>query len=339
MTRPPGSIAVAATAFGLAFAGRKLLGQLHKTDLRGQVVLITGGSRGLGLAIARELARRGSRLVLCARNADELERARQSVAELGADVFAMTCDVGERSQVRELIQEATRRFGRIDVLINNAGVITVGPLETQTLDDFERSMAVIFWGAVYPTLEVLPQMRARRAGRIVTITSIGGKVSVPHLLPYSAAKFAVTGFSEGLRAELARSGIGVVTVVPWLMRTGSHLNAEFKGQHRREFGWFSLGATLPGVSISAEKAARQIVGAIERGDAELMLGWQASLVARVHGLMPGLTADVLGIVNRLLPGPGGIGSERATGKASRSAISESPLEALGRQAARDLNQV
>ena len=161
-------------------------------------------------------------------------------------------------------------------------------------------MAIIFWGAVYPTLEVLPQMRARRAGRIVTITSIGGKVSVPHLLPYSAAKFAVTGFSEGLRAELARSGIAVVTVVPWLMRTGSHLNAEFKGQHRREFGWFSLGATLPGVSISAEKAARQIVGAIERGDAELILGWQASLVARVHGLMPGLTADVLGVVNQQL---------------------------------------
>src|SRR5919199_722697 len=302
MIRRRYSLPVAAAALGLAFAGRKLLGRLHKTDLRGQVVLITGSSRGLGLAIARELARKGSRIVLCARNADELERARQSVAELGADVFAMTCDVGDRGQVRELFQQATRRFGQIDVLVNNAGVITVGPLETQTLDDFERSMAVMFWGAVHPTLEVLPQMRARRAGRIVTITSIGGKVSVPHLLPYNAAKFAAVGFSEGLRAELARSGISVVTVVPWLMRTGSHLNAEFKGQHRREFGWFSLGATLPGISISADSAARQIVGAIERGDAELILGWQASVVARVQGLVPGLTADVLGIVNRLLPG-------------------------------------
>jgi short-subunit dehydrogenase len=247
--------------------------------------------------------------------------------------------VTERGEVQRLVQEATARFGRIDVLVNNAGLISVGPLATQTLEDFERSMQLMFWGGVYATYAVLPQMRARHAGRIVNITSIGGKLSVPHLLPYSAAKFAAVGLSEGLHAELARDGIQVTTVVPGLMRTGSHLNAEFKGQNTREFLWFSLGATLPLTSISAESAARQIVAAVARGEAEIILSWQAQLAARVHGLFPGLTTDVLGLVNGVLPGPGGIGAERATGQASRTSITDSFLEVLGQHAARDLNQL
>jgi NAD(P)-dependent dehydrogenase (short-subunit alcohol dehydrogenase family) len=318
--------------------GRRLLGRLRATDVSGQVVLITGSSRGLGLALAQAFARRGCRLVLCARNPEPLERARRSVEGLGAEALAVVCDVSDREQVQLLVEQATARFGRIDVLVANAGVITVGPLATQTLEDFERAMQVMFWGVVHPILAVLPQMRARRAGRIAVITSIGGKVSVPHLLPYGAAKFAAVGLAEGLRAELARDGISVTTVVPGLMRTGSHLNAEFKGQHRKEFLWFSLGAALPFSSISASAAARRIVGAVERGDAEVVLGWQAGLLARLHGLLPGLTADVLGVVNRVLPGPDGIGSARAPGHASQTPLTASPLEALGRRAARDLNQ-
>ena len=326
-------------AFGLALVGRKVLRRLRAVDLAGQVALVTGSSRGLGLAIAQELARAGCRIVLCARNADELERARRSVEALGAEVLAVPCDITDRQQVHHLVEQATRHFGRIDVLVNNAGIITVGPLQTQTLDDFERAMAVMFWGVLYPTFEVLPQMRARRAGRIATITSIGGKVSVPHLVPYGAAKFAAVGLSEGLRAELARDGITATTIVPGLMRTGSHLNAEFKSQHRKEFAWFSLGATLPFTSTSARAAARQIVGAIRSGEAEVILTWQAALLARVHGLAPGLTSDLMAVVNWLLPGPGGIGQQHASGKQSESAISQSLLETLGRAAARELNQL
>ena len=325
-------------ALSLGWAARQLLRRATQTDLRGQVVLITGSSRGLGLALAREVARAGCRLVLCARDADGLERARQEMAALGASVLAVPCDVSDRAQVRSLVQNATERFGRIDVLINNAGIISVGPLEMLTLEDFERSMGVMFWGGVYTTFEVLPQMRARHQGRIVNITSIGGKVSVPHLLGYGAAKFAAVGFSEGLRAELARDGIVVTTIVPGLMRTGSHLNALFKGQHRQEFGWFSLGASLPLTSMSAEAAARRIVTALERGESEVILTWQARLLSTVHGVLPGLTVDILSLVNRALPAPGGIGQAAATGHASRSPITDSPLEVLGRRAAAELNQ-
>ena len=131
-------------------------------------------------------------------------------------------------------------------------------------------MATNFWGMLYPTLALLPEMRARRSGRIVNITSIGGKLGIPHLLPYSASKFAAVGFSQGLRAELAGDGIKVVTVCPGLMRTGSPRNAIFRGQHRSEYAWFSISDALPGLSISAESAARRIVAACRRGDAEVL---------------------------------------------------------------------
>jgi short-subunit dehydrogenase len=177
-------------------------------------------------------------------------------------------------------------------------------MDTVTVQDFEDALGVMFWGVLYPTLAVLPQMRARRRGRIVTITSIGGKVSIPHLLPYTCAKFAAVGLSEGLRAELGQEGISVITIVPGLMRTGSHLNAVFRGKQEHEFTWFSLGASLPLVSMDAERAARQIVRATQRGEAERILSLPANLLERFHGLFPGTTTNLLHAINRLLPAPG-----------------------------------
>ncbi|MDQ6670690.1 MAG: SDR family oxidoreductase [Chloroflexota bacterium] len=319
-------------------AARRALRRARRIDLHGQLAVITGGSRGLGLALACELAREGCRIVLSARDAGELQRARQQVESLGGEVMVVQCDVSERVQVANLIAESVDRFGQIDILVNNAGAISVGPVETQTLEDFERAMATMFWGTVYPTFEVLPQMRQRRAGHIVNITSVGGKISVPHLGPYSAAKFAAVGFSEGLNVELGAAGIHVLTVVPGLMRTGSHVNAEFKGQHRREFAWFSLAASLPITSIAADQAARQIVSGIKTGESEVILTWQAALATRVHGLMPGVTAQVLTLVERLLPTARGEAQQAKPGWQSRGPLSDSRLTALGENAADDLNQ-
>jgi NAD(P)-dependent dehydrogenase (short-subunit alcohol dehydrogenase family) len=267
-------------------------------SLRGKVALVTGGSRGLGLVISRELLRRGCDVAICARDSLELAHAADRI---DGEVLGVPCDVSDVSQVDEVVRVVTERYGRIDILVNNAGIIQVGPLESMTLEDFDESMAINFYGALHATLAVLPQMRARHEGRIVNVTSIGGKVAVPHLLPYDCAKFALVGLSEGLRAELASDGISVTTVVPGPMRTGSPVHALFKGEHARELAWFTTSDLHPLTAMSAERAARRIVDACARGEAEVTLSWQAKLMRLAHDLSPGLTSDVLGLVNRLLP--------------------------------------
>jgi NAD(P)-dependent dehydrogenase (short-subunit alcohol dehydrogenase family) len=338
--RRGGSRSVAVAGAGLGLAGRELVRRQREADLTGQVALITGSSRGLGFLLARELVREGCRVVICARNAEQLERARRELDGGGADVLAVPCDITDREQVQDLVRRVVARFGPVDILVNNAGVIQVGPLQAMTLADFEEAMATMYWGVVYPTLTVLPEMRARHQGRIANITSIGGRISVPHLLPYNAAKFAAVGFSEGLRAELAGEGIAVTTIVPGLMRTGSAENAYFKGQHTAEATLFTLMASLPGFSMDAERAASQIVRAIKRGDASVTLSLTALAAERFHGLFPGVTAQLLGLANRLLPK--GANQERRRGIEVREEIRMPAFDALtawGRSAARRFNEV
>jgi short-subunit dehydrogenase len=216
--------------------------------------------------------------------------------------LALTCDVRDRHQVAELIRSVHTDLGPIDVLINNAGMVDVGPVGVLTRTDFERDMATNFWGPLNVILAVLPHMRPRGEGRIVNIASIGGKVSVPHLLPYSSSKFALVGLSEGLRAELRASGILVTTVCPGLMRTGSPEHATFKGRHDAEYTWFSLADNLPLLSMDVERAARRILNAMRHGKSHVVLSLPAKVADKIHGLFPGLTSDALGLANRLLPG-------------------------------------
>ncbi len=302
-----------ASAVGAAAAGLAAwqLFSRRQADLKGQVVVITGGSRGLGLQLAYEFAKLGCRLALCARSGEELDIARKELEHRGAEVFTAECDVSSRKQVDRFIDGVVSRFGRVDVLVANAGIIQVGPIESMEIEDFEQAMNVMFWGVLYPIWAVMPHMLKRKRGRIVTITSIGGKVSVPHLVPYSCAKFAAVALSEGLRTELRSKGIQVLTVVPGLMRTGSFLNALFKGQQKDEFRWFGLGATLPGVSMDVERASSQIVSALREGRSETVLSAPAQVAARVHGAFPELTNAVLGLVNDMVLPSGKDGSKKS----------------------------
>ncbi len=317
-------------------------------ELKGKVVLLTGGSRGLGYAIARELTLSGARLALTSRHTDELERARARLLSTGcaapADVWVYPCDVSVELRVREMVDAATAHFGRIDVLINDAGIIMVGPLESQTMESFHEAMNVNFFGALHTTLAVLPQMLERGEGAIVNISSIGGKVAFPHLLPYVASKFAITGWSQGLRAELAGKGIRVTTVSPGIMRTGSHIQARFAGNQEQEYRWFAGAASIPGAATNATNAARKIVRALAAGSAEISIGLQAIIAARLSNLAPELTATLLSLANTALPSPPSEGppnfwqADRSTeGKAFRGSLPP-VVERLGTRLIQRYNQ-
>lgn len=326
-------------AVGGAWALRSLLRRGRGYDFQNKVVLITGGSRGLGLVLAREFAREGARLVLCARDEDELERAQLDLESRGAEVMTHRCDVTSREDVLRMMAAIESRFGDVDVLVNDAGAIQMGPLEVMTQADFEKAMNIHFWAPLNTMMAVLPRMRARKSGRIVNISSIGGKVSVPHLVPYCASKFALTGLSRGMRTELLKDGVFVTTICPGLMRTGSPRNAGFKGKHRYEYAWFSISDALPLVSVSAERAAREIVNACRSGRAELVISVPAKLAVLFDNMFPELTSDLFGLANRFLPSPGGIGQREAKGKESSSIWSPSWLTTLNESAAMRNNEV
>ncbi|MGB5951340.1 MAG: SDR family NAD(P)-dependent oxidoreductase [Ornithinimicrobium sp.] len=305
------------------------------------VALVAGASRGLGQVIAGELLDRGYRVAICARGAQELAAAVSTLRPRG-EVTSHVCDVSQRDQVEALVSSLTAAHGGIDVLITVAGTIQVGPAESMTMKHFEEAMSTMAWGPVHLAWAVLPQMRARRAGRIGTIASIGGIVAPPHLLPYATAKFAAVGFSEGLAAELSGTGVTSTTVLPGLMRTGSHERALFTGQQGREYAWFAPSASLPLISMNAERAAAKIVDGVLAGKPHVALHPMTHLAIRVKGLAPSTTVRAMGLAGRVLPAsPSPTRSETIEGhQAARSLNSTvvSGLTTLGSRAARRFGQ-
>lgn len=286
--------AVGATA-ALIKAPRALLGTPPPD---GSVVLITGGSRGLGLAIASRFAERPVNLVLAARKPEELQHAQETLLQKHPHLrpenfYLVACDLSQKSECQRMIDETFTRFGRLDVLVNNAGIIDVGPVESMTAELFEQTMAVNFFAAFHATFYALPRLLAQRPAAgwarraaVVNISSIGGKFAVPHMLPYSAAKFALTGFSEGLHAEVRGRGVRVTTVCPGLMRTGGEAHANFKGNVQAEKAWFNFAAKTPGIATTPQHAADRIFAAVAQGRAEITITPQAWLGARVAGVFP-----------------------------------------------------
>jgi NAD(P)-dependent dehydrogenase (short-subunit alcohol dehydrogenase family) len=323
----------AAIAGATALAATRLLRERRRMEFANRSVLITGGSRGLGLVMARMFAAEGARLTLLARNGVELERAADELRANGAQVLTIVCDVSDRLAVEQAVEQTVAHFGSLDVLINNAGIIQAGPLDHMQLEDFETAINVHFWGPLYATRAALPHMRRQGGGRVINISSIGGVVAVPHLAPYCASKFALTGLSDALRSELVRDNILVTTVCPGLMRTGSHPNALFKGQHEAEFTLFSIIDALPPFSVDAEFAARQIVEACRYGDSHLTISVPAHLARIVNATLPRLTGNLMALANAALPGPTGPeGDQLKTGWESQTALSPSLLTRLADRA-------
>lgn len=298
-------------AAALALVGGRLAWEIAMRSrramrIRGATAVVCGASRGLGRAIALELARRGvAKIGICARTEHDLDEVAAELVRHGVHVCAEACDLSSEEDTERFIGSAYARLGPIDILVTNASTITVAPSETLTKEDFDEAMASVFYTALNPILAAMPGMRHRRKGTIALVTSIGGRIGVPHLAPYCAAKFATLGLAETLRSELAVDGVNVLAVVPGLMRTGSHVRAEVKGHHEREYAWFAAAATTPILSIDADRAARRIVSAIARGAIELSFTPEARLAPIVRTLTPGIWAEMMSLAARLLPAPPG----------------------------------
>jgi short-subunit dehydrogenase len=266
--------------------------------------------------------------VLWARDADELARAVAVLRDEGYAARAMVCDVREHEAVEDIVTTIESEIGPIQVAVHVAGIIQVGPLQSLTREHFQQAIDTMTWGPVNVALAVLPAMRRRGSGHIGIITSIGGLVSVPHLLPYSTAKFGAVGFSNGLRAELAGTGVTVTTVAPGLMRTGSHLRAEFTGDAPAEYAWFAPGASLPLVSMDAERAAARIVRGILRGRSIVLLTPLAKVGARVAGVAPATTAAAMSLMAQLLPGAPAGPTGTVEGRVARRVLASPLVERL-----------
>ncbi len=333
-------LAAASVSALAVLAARQLIKRRSQplVELREKVVLITGGSRGLGLAIAREFGRQGARLALCARDEDELRKACEQLAGEGIEAISFPADIAQATNIEPLISSVISRLGSLDVLVNNAGRISVGPFDSFAQADFEDAMNLMFWAPVNLTLAALPHLRSH-GGHIINITSVGGRVSVPHLLPYSCAKFAFVGFSTGLSAELHARDIRVLTVVPGLMRTGSYLNAEFQGDAKHEFAWFGLLGNLPGFSVAAEYAAERIRESFESGHRMCTISLPAKILIACEALAPEVTRTALGLMtDYLLPSDSTKRAHR--GKSLNPALNAvfQGLTTLGRKAAQQWNE-
>jgi NAD(P)-dependent dehydrogenase (short-subunit alcohol dehydrogenase family) len=313
--------------------------QLRYRSLKNSVVVISGGSRGLGLVLAKEYCQQGASVALLARDAEELARAKK-IVELAvptAEVLVLECDCTKPHDVEQAISEVMRTFGQIDVVVNNAGNISTSPFENTTKKDFEDSLDTHFWAPFYMNRACLPHLKA--GARIVNISSIGGMVPVPHHAAYCTGKYALRGYSQSLRLALMKKGIYVTTVCPGLMRTGSARNAKVKGQFKKEHAWFSLMASAPLITISAEKAARRIVSGTKTGQAEITVTMTSRLMSLFNSHFPGIYADIGSVANLLLPSPTEDLRTALDGKDAESFISPSFLTALGDEAAEKNNEI
>ena len=328
----------AAAGVGVFLVAHAVVKELSKLELDGKVVLITGGSRGFGLVLARHLADKGVRLAICARSADDLELARQELDNRGAAVMAITADVTDNEEVKAMVRDVIHHYGRIDVLVNNAGIIQVGPQHLMGLEEYQLAMQTNFWAQLYAMQAVIPHFTGRRQGRIVNITSIGGKIALPHLLPYTASKFAAVGLSEGMHAELRKHNIIVTTVIPNLMRTGSPLHAEIKGDHEKEYAWFKHADSNPLLSQDPDHTAQRIIHALEYGESEITLSLSGKAASLVKGLAPGWVNILMSIANKILPEAVTGSGRTLKGWESESDLSKGPVSRLSDQAAARNNE-
>jgi len=255
-------------------------------ELENSVAVITGAATGIGRALAERLAHERARLCLADISRQQLDVVAHALTAKGCEVSAHTVDVADRRQVEALARNAQDHFGRVDVLINNAGVGLCGDVEEVSLADIEWLMGINFWGTVYGVKYFLPLLRQQKKAHIVNMSSVFGMIAPPGEAAYSASKFAVRGFTEALRHELEGTGVQVTSVHPGGIRTGiakaSKIGANTRPGKREEFAakFDILARTTP------ERAADRIVNGMLQGETRILIGRDAAQINFLQRLFP-----------------------------------------------------
>lgn len=256
-----------------------------KADVfRGQVVIVTGASAGIGRALALKLAGQGAQVALAARRTDRLEQIAAECRSLGGQALVVPTDVADEAQCKALVAQTIGAFGRLDMLVNNAGLAASALFDDfPDLRLFRLTVDVNFYGAVYCTYYALPYLKQSR-GRIVAVSSLGGKSAIPYNTPYCASKYALHGFYDSLRMELRQSGVSATVVCPWWVATEFHtaqLNKDGvpRGETRGKDMYTSK-------TMSAERCAEIVLAAAHRRRREVVMGPGALLWLKL--LAPGL---------------------------------------------------
>lgn len=253
-------------------------------------VLITGASQGIGKATALLFARQGYDLVLAARQPDRLEAVASEVRSLGQNALAVPTDVRDSEQVKTLVEKTLEYYGTLDVLINNAGIYLLGSVETFSLSDWHQAMDTNFWGYVHTLHALLPHFLERGKGTIVNVSSIGGKVPIPYQVPYIASKYAVTGLTQSLHAELEPKGIQVCGVYPNFISTDLMERAIFRGKDEQDAqareDLVRKGLSVP-IIEKPDDVAQAIWDAVKHQKSDVMVG-SANVSNASYKLFPGL---------------------------------------------------
>jgi dehydrogenase/reductase SDR family member 7B len=246
---------------------------MKQPALLDHIVIVTGASSGIGRATAVAFAQAGAHVVLAARNQGALEDLAQIIQSMGRQTLVIPTDVADRAQGERVVQETLARWGRIDVIVANAGIYVRGRVVDVSIADVERAMAVNFYGALYPILAALPHMVEKGHGHLVLVTSMDAKKGIPLDAPYVAAKFALSGFGEVMRQELHGTGVSVTTIFPG--RVATPMIEKIK------VPWISA-------PISAESVARAIVASVYRRQPEIIIPALGRLLIYLNTLSPRL---------------------------------------------------
>lgn len=288
-------LGVAGTAAAV-YAWRQRARRRH---VQGRTVLITGGSRGLGLELARKFLAAGAQVALCARNQADLERARQQLAPGGGLVSIHVADISNPQAVERLVSDVTARWGRLDILVNNAGVFMGGPMALMRLDDYQRMLRVNLIGTITVTEACRPYLE--RHGGVITIVSAAGLLPAPHLAPYAVSKAGVSMYAQLLEVELASRGLETMAVYPSYMPTGSTYSADYRGAVAAEQRVVQRLMHMPFISVDHRRAGSIILNAWLSGRRVVVYPAVARFSIILTNLMPEFALRMMRLANRFYP--------------------------------------